>query len=147
MLPLTINAHFVTNQHFVTPVFVLSSTQVEATKPFKGEKKYEYDSLLSILKYLKLSKDQEAHSAVKLISNAKALKSSSTLYRKVSWVLSQFACVLKKVLISMVIRFSCLRSQENQSERGEGRKGRYTDNTQEVAAVINGGGGKEGVCV
>ena len=145
MLPLTIDAHFVTNQHFVTPVFVLSSTQVEATKPFKGEKKYEYDSLLSILKYLKLSKDQEAHSAVKLISNAKALKSSSTLYRKVSWVLSQFACVLKKVLISMVIQFSCLRSQDNQSDRGDGIKGRYTDNT--VAAVINGGGGKEGVCV
>ena len=66
--------------------------------------------------------------------------------QEVSWVLSQFACVLKKVL-SMVIRFSCLRSQANQSERGEGRKGRYTDNIQDVAAVITGGGGKEGVCV
>lgn len=47
---------------------------MEATKPFKGEKKYEYDSLLSILNYLKLGKDQEAHSVVKLISNAKSPK-------------------------------------------------------------------------
>lgn len=45
----------------------------------------------------------------------------------------------------MAIRFSCLSSQENQSERGEGRKGRHTDNTQEVAAVINGAGG--GLCI
>ena len=116
---------------------------MEATKPFKGEKIYEYDSLLSILNYLKLSKDQEALSSQTDIK-CQSPKVLSTLYRKISWVLSQFARVLKKVLISMVIGFSCLSSQENQSERGEG-KGRYTDNTQEVAAVIN--WREEGVCV
>lgn len=116
---------------------------MEATKPFKGEKKYEYDSLLSILNYLKLGKDQEAHSVVKLISNAKALKSFSILYRKVSWVLFQFACVLKKVLVSMVIRFSWLSSQENQSERGEERGGIPTTHSKWLLSLT----GREGVCV
>lgn len=116
---------------------------MEATKPFKGGKKYEYDSLLSILNYLKLGKDQEAHSVVKLISNAKALKSFSILYRKVSWVLFQFACVLKKVLVSMVIRFSWLSSQENQSERGEERGGIPTTHSKWLLSLT----GREGVCV
>lgn len=34
-----------------------------------------------------------------------------------------------------------LPSRENESEREEGTKGRYTSNTQEVAAVIKGAGG------
>lgn len=128
----------------VTPVFVLSSTQVEATKPVKGEKIYEYDSLLSILNYLKLSKDQEAHSVSNWYQMPKPWSPFSTLQESFLGPVP-VARVLKKVLISMVIGFSCLSSPENQSERGEGRKGRYTDNTQEVAAVIN--WREEGVCV
>lgn len=56
-----------------------------------------------------------------------------------SWVLFQFARVLKKVLVSMAIRFSCLSSQKI-NQKGEGRKEAYRQHRKWLLSLT----GREG---
>lgn len=109
----------------VTPIFMWAAgkwKQWNFSRSCKGGK-YEYDSLLSTATTWNRARFRK-HSKQ---SNAKALKSLSIHYRKVSWVLSQFALVFKE----SVKKFGYLVSLPNQLEKmnQKGKKNRLTGGT------------------
>lgn len=114
---------FLVTNDTCNPSFVLSSTQVEATKPFKAGKKIWiwFTSLYSQLQNsARIRKHTQQSNWYQM---PKPWSPFSILYRKVSWVLFQFARVLKESSSKYGYPVFLPEQSGKSIERGEGRKG------------------------